>query len=171
MPVQISGSGSIAGVTSQDGLAIAGPCFSAYQTTATTLTQSVFGRVDFQVEDFDLGGRFNNTGATVNGIPPMAFMPNVPGYYLVTAGLQLSADANAVFLSAFKNGGEHRRGYGSGAAVNCARNPCLSVLVYLNGTTDYVDIRVYVGSATGLATQGGSLAYTNFFQAHMVRAA
>jgi len=51
--------------------------------------------------------------------------------------------------------------------LSVCQAPAASVLMYLNGTGDYVDMRVYVSVTTSLMSQTGA----NYFQASFVRGA
>lgn len=140
-----------------------GPAFSAYQSTAqSALAAASFVKVLFQTEEYDTNSRFNNTGSAVNGIPAYAFMPNVAGYYQVNA-LVTHASAFETFIAIYKNGGQHK--FGIDAGGSWASNA--SALVYLNGTTDYIEIYAYFGTSSSPIANSLS----TYFQASLLRAA
>lgn len=86
-----------------------------------------------------------------------AFTPNVPGYYQINSCIQ-SAASGAVFFSQFFINGVARNlsqytGLGENGGVSC-----ISALVFLNGTTDTVDVRA-VSSINGSGIVSGSFAH------------
>ena len=141
-----------------------GPAFSAYQSSAQTISSATVTKLQFQTEEWDTNGAFNNTGSTVGSTPAYAFCPTVAGYYAVTAGFQVSSVQTSYLLYLYKNGAlvkylQVMYGSQSGLYGSCQ--------VYLNGSTDYIDVYAYL--AIGQALSGGSP--TTYFQASMVRSA
>jgi hypothetical protein len=129
------------------------PTFSYYQSSAQTLSSVTFTKLTFTTSDWD----------TTSGMYSSSrFTPTVAGYYQVNAGLSINT-ATQVVMSLYKNGGEFKRGVnfqsGTGNAV--------SALVFLNGSTDYIEIYGYLASGQAL-NAGVQLTY---FQAAMVRTA
>jgi predicted patatin/cPLA2 family phospholipase len=140
-----------------------GPAFSAYQSTAqSALSAAAYTKLLFQTKEFDTNSRFNNTGSTVNGIPAYAFMPDVAGYYQVNTAVQHNTSFETLVVI-YKNGSQHR----FGIDVNSSWSSVASALVYLNGTTDYIEVYAYFASsvAPNIGPQN------TYFQAAMVRAA
>jgi len=151
-----------------------GPAFLAYTANGVfqNVTNNVTTNTVFGSEAFDTGGCFNNTGSTVtlNGIstPAYAFAPNVAGYYQVNASVTNTNNTNATYtnMSLYKNGG----GYPTSGMLACGLassasygTPSGSALVYLNGTSDYIQIYTVSNSTTSL--------YQCTFSASLVRAA
>ena len=148
------------------GVAGNGPAFHAYMSNTQGISATTFTNVAFNAEDFDTASCFNNTGSTVGGIPAYAFLPNVAGYYQFNAGVYNQAANQVNILRLYKNGAyifELSR-------LFLASAPTLngSGLVYLNGTTDYIQIYFYCSAATTVGSNDGSLVW---FQAAMARAA
>jgi hypothetical protein len=86
-----------------------GPSFSAYQSTQqSSLTSNVTTLLQFQTEEWDTGGCFNNTGSTVtlNGVsaPQYSFAPNVAGYYQVSGRCSVASSVTYMLIKIFKNG-------------------------------------------------------------------
>lgn len=149
------------------GVAGNGPAFSAYKNTGQTFSVSTLTKVIFQLEEFDTASCFNNTASTVGGIPAYAFMPNVAGYYQVNLELDVYSNTSLVFCSFYKNGSEAKRGYGNNASNTETYTGC-SALIYMNGTTDYLEAYVY---AAGGAPNLASAPQYSYFQAFLARAA
>lgn len=116
-----------------------GPAFSAYLNTSNqTVTTGVATKVAFNAEDFDTDGCFDST-------TNRRFMPNVAGYYQFNwsvLAVPASGGLSQLMASLYKNGAEVKRGVQnaqtSGTIV--AINGGGSALVYMNGTTDYVEV-------------------------------
>jgi hypothetical protein len=148
------------------GVAGNGPSFGASQTTPQTITADTFTKLQYNVEDWDTASCYDNT-------TNFRFTPNVAGFYQVNARTQFIADAAArqeTFIAIYRTGGEYKRLPGSGTPATAISNPGGSVLVYLNGSTDYIEAYIYYsqGSAT---TAINASAVLNYFQASLVRAA
>jgi hypothetical protein len=136
------------------GVAGNGPAFSAYRNTGQTLTANVATKLLFNLEEFDTANNFDTSLSR--------FTPNVAGYYQVSGAVQNSVTASGILLAIFKNGSNAKIGQYT-QAVQFTINT-VSALIYLNGTTDYIELYATF-SATGDNT-GNS-----YFQAVLVRAA
>ena len=138
-----------------------GPAFSAYQSSAQTLSSITFTKINFQTEEWDTNNNFDNA-------TNMRFTPTVAGYYDITAGVATAASATGIILRLYKNGSSHRtlyyNGFGSFANANGGYG---AAMAYCNGSTDYLEIYAYF--VTGQAVTNAS--DQTFFQASMVRSA
>ena len=144
-------------------LAIDGPAFSAYNNATQALTSATLTKVLFQVKEFDTANCFDNT-------TNYRFTPTVAGYYFINAALQFSQSNINNFVSIYKNGSEFKRGNEGGNFANYAPyNVTVSALIYLNGSTDYVEIYGYQGSASGQTISATSIG--TYFQAFLARGA
>ena len=144
------------------------PAFSAYPTAQQTVTSSVSTVVVLNAEEFDTASCFNNTGSTVGGIPAYSFMPNVAGYYMfsTTVSNEVSVSSVRFIVITQKNGtgGDRVFDYQNTGTFNAPG----TILYYLNGTTDYVTLQVYIAATT--AKLNSPFAQTRF-QGFLVRAA
>jgi len=148
-----------------------GPTFAAHLYSST---QSLPGGADTKItlttELWDTAGAFNNTGSTVtlNGlsVPSYSFCPPVAGYYQLSGMVQFGSTPTAS-IDFFRNGVFNQNGDGFRGELSVCQAPAASALMYLNGTGDYVDMRVYVSGTTSLMSQTGA----NYFQASFVRGA
>ena len=176
MPISIAGSGTITGIsagglpddciTTADIAAGAvtpaktagGPAFSAHANAGVSVSTGTFVKIPFQVEVFDTASCYDNT-------TNYRFTPNVAGYYQVTARTQWTTNNGTTenMLIVHKNGSEHRRGFGGVIGVG------VNALVYLNGSTDYIEIYGYQSTGGTIAVTG--LNEYGFFQAVFVRPA
>jgi hypothetical protein len=136
-----------------------GPAFSAYQSSGQALSSNTQTKLQFQAEEFDTASCFDST-------TNHRFTPNVAGYYQVSGGLAMASSATQIQLQLYKNGSLAKSlGSTFSSVVSWLYGSCL---VYLNGSTDYIELYGYV--ATGQNTYAASAANT-YFQAVMVKGA
>lgn len=149
-------------------LGINGPAFSAYPSAAQTITNNTYQIFNANTELFDTASCYNNTGSTVGGIPAYSFLPNVAGYYQVSAAWYAATSAGGIVSAIYKNGAAYQltvvQFYSGGNAlgVNC--------LVYLNGTSDYIGHYVFQSQGSSYTTLA-SRPDLYYFAASMVRSA
>lgn len=127
-----------------------GPAASAYRATSTqALSSGVWTKVQLTGELFDTAGAFDST-------TNFRFQPNVEGYYDCAFGVYFTAASALTQACAglYKNGSIVAQGSYNAAAntTNCAS--ASSKLVYMNGTSDYLELFGY-GSGTSLAIASG----------------
>jgi hypothetical protein len=140
-------------------IAIDGPAFSAYQSSAQTLSSATNTKIQFQTEEFDTN---NNFDPTTN----YRFTPTIAGYYQVNGGFQVASSATGGAIAIYKNGSGYKSGAGNPNATT-SNQWQVSALVYLNGSTDYVELYGYITTGQALVAN----AQFTYFQASMVRAA
>lgn len=134
----------------QTGFAGNGPSFSAYNSVAIAINYATWTKIAMQTEEWDTANCFDST-------TNYRFTPNVAGYYQLSGSLQVTNNI-IMALSIYKNGNEYRRGlYSNPATIFCGS---ISSMVYLNGTTDYVELYGYSATAGSVNTQTGT--YTHF---------
>ncbi len=134
--------------------------FSAFRTANQALTSGVFTKVQCDGEEFDTAGAYNPA--------THRFQPQVEGFYQINAGVLLKgASLSIAILLLYKNGGLQRRGSDIRATLTGYVAPVLSTLVYMNGTTDYLELFVFA-DGTSLLLEGTTAA-DNFFQGCLVR--
>ena len=156
MTITISGSGTIGGLVAgglpdativQADLATpvvgTGPAFSAYAGSATALSNAAWTKVLFDTENYDTNNNFASS----------TFTPTVAGYYQINTHVTVQGATSAeVGVAIYKNGAQYAVGVDiSGTTVYTI---CASASLYMNGTTDTVDVRFYIGT-TGKQTQSG----------------
>jgi hypothetical protein len=143
---------------------IKGPAFSAQLGSTQSITGNVNTKVTINTEIFDTN---NNFDSTTN----YRFTPTVAGYYQVNFTVMYANTTSTNFIFAFirKNGTECGRGSLAYAASTSYPNSAGSLLVYLNGSTDYIELYAYVNTTGNLEGYTPSV-YTSF-SASMVRSA
>jgi hypothetical protein len=136
-----------------------GPAFSAYAASVQSVSNSTQTKVAIDTKEFDTATCFNTSNNR--------FTPNVAGYYLVTGQVFYgSSTVSRMIVNIYKNGSSVKIG---SDIVTSGYRVVASALVYMNGTTDYLELYTYcVGSGQ---TIGGSGSYDTYFQAFLARAA
>lgn len=140
----------------------AAPAFSAYASSTTSIPNNAFTKVAFQTEEFDTNSNFDSS-------TNYRFTPTVAGYYQITLQIQFNSAPNSVWCSIYKNGSRFKEPGTQGGAGAYIFGTGLSVLIYLNGSTDYVEGYAYQNS--GGALNVGTGAATTYFQGFLARSA
>ena len=151
--------GSVVQADLASGVAGTGPAFSAYRSGDQSVTSGVYTKIAFNAETFDTASCFDST-------TNYRFTPNIAGYYQLNCtvshnGTSVSSAVPAVY----KNGSIYQ--YGPYIQATNA-NSSISTMLYLNGTTDYVEIYAY---QTGSVAAWSGNTYSTWFNGHLVRAA
>lgn len=140
-------------------MAVDGPAFSAYRSSAQTISNATFTKVQFNAEDFDTAGCYDNS-------TNYRFTPTVAGYYQFNWMIQTTASVGTLFLTLlYKNGSPEKRGE---AITGGSYSSGGSALLYMNGTTDYAEVYIYQASGSSKDLDTGA---STFFQASMTRGA
>jgi hypothetical protein len=142
------------------------PAFSAYPSSTQTISTNVVTKVNFGTENFDTNNNFASS----------RFTPTVAGYYQINSQLDFSGTGayNYYFTNRLtKNGttifntAASILQLGSGGQFSLPQ----SYLVYMNGSTDYLEVYAYIYdyTTTGTVLINGSI-YSSF-NGSLVRAA
>jgi hypothetical protein len=141
------------------------PAFSAFRFGAyQAFSQNTFTKAAIQSEVFDTNNCYDST-------TNYRFTPTVAGYYQVTGyiGIQNSSTYTRAIVSIYKNGAEYTRSDFNQSTITYMSVP-FSGLIYMNGTTDYIEVYVY-SNASAPNVDYGSAPYASLFSAAMVRSA
>ena len=128
-----SGTGNLVTVPSVTGTAMVSgnmPAFRAQANSTTSLPNSTWTKVTLASIDFDTNSNFSSS----------RFTPTVAGYYQINAGVETSVATATSLVGIFKNGALYASscsGWQSGAVD---ATPAVSDLVYMNGSTDYIEM-------------------------------
>lgn len=133
-----------------------GPSFSAY-ISSQTVSGSTWTKMACSLEEFDTN---NNFDSTTN----YRFQPTVAGYYQFNGKVQMGVTATPIALAFYKNGTAVK--FGSDLSTSNA-GVSSSALIYLNGSTDYVEFYMYIVTGQILSVSAGA----NYFQGFLARAA
>lgn len=112
------------------------PIFSAYKSgSAQTISTGTYTKITFESEEFDTNNNFASS----------RFTPTVAGYYQINWLINIGSGSGSYewVASIFKNGVSYKTGLDAGSLQYGIGG---SALVYLNGTTDYIEIWSYQGS-------------------------
>ena len=144
---------SLINAASQGGV----PAFSAYQSSAQTIGTNTFTKVQYQTEEYDTNNNYDN-------VTNYRFTPTVAGYYQVNGLIGMSSATVGGVLMVYKNGSRYKDGNGTSSGSTALG---VSAQVYLNGSTDYIELYCYISVGQNLAAGVSAV----FFQAAMIRAA
>jgi hypothetical protein len=143
--------------------ATAAPSFSAYKTSTQAISSAVWTKITLDSEEWDTN---NNFDSTTN----YRFTPTVAGYYQISGSFSTepsSGTQTRTLCGIYKNGSEWKIGMDTNGTTS-RNNGMISVMIYMNGSTDYVELWAYVsgGSPSIRGTQGST-----WFQGFLARSA
>ena len=159
-----SGVGNLVTVPAVTGTAMVSgnmPAFSAYPNATQSNSAGTWSKMPFNTEEFDTASCYNTSN--------YRFTPNVAGYYQVNASVESTGNsASSYYLCAiYKNGSSFKYGQNYLSSVSSGPSATASTLIYLNGSTDYIELYA-IGQN---AWTSGSNALASYFQACLVRTA
>ena len=146
------------------GLAGTGPAFSVYLGTNQSVTSSTWIKAQLASEVFDTASCYDNA-------TNYRFTPNVAGYYQINGSIYHNYTASAgvrIGTSIYKNGSSYSEQQITNAGYSLYGTITVSSLIYLNGTTDYVELWGINYSASAQFYGSQVLSY---FNGAMMRAA
>lgn len=148
-------SGAVVQADIASGVAGTGPAFSAYPSGTQTFTSGTTTKVNFDTEEWDTNNNFASS----------RFTPTVAGYYQINAYMTAIYPGGESALFIYKNGAQARTLLDiQGAYLYMLAG---SSVIYCNGSTDYIEIYVYMQNG---ATNYSGIGRTNF-SGSMIRAA
>ena len=137
------------------------PAFSAYTDADTqSISNATWTKVVLDTEEFDTASCFDSS-------TNYRFTPTVAGYYQINAAVTYAVPASTAGAGAviYKNGSGLCWGTASGTS-NMFPTAFLSSLIYLNGSTDYIELYIYNGTgATSSTSYGRNYCYMNGYLA------
>ena len=139
------------------------PAFNAYTITTQTIATNTFTKIQYNVKTFDTNTNYDNT-------TNYRFTPTVAGYYQINGNFAMAGAASGYCqIAIYKNGGQVASGSGIPNNTNVGGMCFAGTVLFLNGSTDYVEIYGWQNSGgnLGLQTSTGF----NTFSGVMVRAA
>lgn len=155
----ISGTGANAGI--QMGAAFA-PTFSVYRTGNQSIGSASWTKIQLNTEEFDTANCFDST-------TNYRFTPTVSGYYQFSFCVTCAAFSGSYALAEiYKNGSEAKKGSNFSPNASAGPSSSGSALIYMNGSTDYVEL-FFISSAA--STVNGTGVYDTFFQGFLARSA
>jgi len=126
------------------------PSFSVHRNgTDQTVTSDVSTKILWTTEEFDTNNDFDLTNSK--------FVPSVAGKYMLNLNVWVTDNTDWCQARIYKNGAEEIEAGAIGAAGEIIANA--SIILDMNGTTDYIEGYVYNGGGTTLS---GNKVLTNF---------
>jgi hypothetical protein len=133
---------------------VAAPVFFATISGTFTLNNTSFTKVPFNSEVFDTANCYDPT-------TNYRFTPNVAGYYQINILVQIysaPSTAGVMYAALYKNGSGYLYGPVLPLVNGVETGSSISTLVYLNGTTDYVEVYARQSSNISLTYDTGAWA-------------
>lgn len=141
------------------GVAGNGPAFSAFLNSSQSLTNNTWTKININTETFDTNNMYDTS--------LFRFTPNVAGYYFCVGALRVPG-GSFVTAAIYKNGSIAKQGV-IGGSVNNPYSSQVSGLVFLNGTTDFIELFGLQAAGSTLSINTGLEA--TYFDAFLARAA
>jgi hypothetical protein len=139
------------------------PAFSANTVTAQSFSSSTFTKVQYNVETFDTNSNYDNA-------TNYRFTPTVAGYYQINGNVSFAGSAiGYVQIAIYKNNGQLISGSGIPNNMTIGGMVMVSSIIYMNGSTDFVEIYAWQSSGGALVLQ--TSAGNNTFSGCLVRGA
>ena len=129
------------------------PAFSATSSANQSASSGVYTKLILDTEQFDTNSNFDNT-------TNYRFTPTVAGYYQINGTLISPSNATSTSVVIYKNGSQYVSTVVYHPSVGVTQRFNISTLLYLNGSTDYVEFYglQYGGTVlVGGSTMNGSL--------------
>jgi hypothetical protein len=142
-----------------------GPAFSAYGNADQVIITGTYTKVAFNVESYDTNSNYDTTN--------YRFLPTVAGYYLINAYTewQGTATTNLRSINLYKNGVLFRRSQQQSFATSGNTAASYTGIIYLNGTTDYVEMYVIQATGSNLSILNSNGISFNWFEGYLARSA
>ena len=171
--IQIQSNGVTVCTINADGLSMNtgtlagnGPAFRAHLSADQSITNNTWTKVQFNTENFDTNSNYDNS-------TNYRFTPTVAGYYQVNFRVRFNGTSLTTQLAAiYKNGAitsyanTGRFATSSDVGVNGGD------LLYMNGTTDYLEVFGFLTASSGNIIQSDLLGgFNTFFSGFLARAA
>jgi hypothetical protein len=140
------------------------PAFSAYASSTFTVASSTNTKVPINTKIFDSNSNFDTTNNR--------FTPTVAGYYQIQGACFISPPNNTsgFILALYKNGSDYQHLMRDQYEVNFNQMPSGGTIVYLNGSSDYVELYVWQNGGS-TQTFGQGTQNTTWFSGSLARSA
>jgi hypothetical protein len=154
MAITINGTGTITGISAGGlpdaiitqselvaNVASNGPAFFVRPSASQTVTSGVSTKIQLDTEDFDTNSNFDTS--------TYKFTPTVAGYYQISCSLRGTGTSTntQTAVTLYKNGSPYINAVSTSSSGT--QFPAFSTLIYMNGTTDYIE---FYGNVNGTGT-------------------
>jgi len=180
MPITINGTGTVTGISAgglPDGVITTddiaagavttpkitgGPSFSAYANATQTVSNAVNTKVILNTERWDTANAFDST-------TNYRFQPTVAGYYQFNGVLRtFYSTLSVVYVELWKNGAAYIRGSENNTTT---AQVTVSEIIFLNGSTDYVEMYGFISGTGTLQFQYFDATFTSRLSGALIRPA
>jgi len=127
-----------------------GPAFRASINSDLGVSVSTWTKVPFDTEEFDTNSNYDNA-------TNYRFTPTVAGYYQANASVRASysgAAGDFVWVRIYKNGTAYNGHYNRDANGQPYGSVNVSDLVYMNGSSDYIEVYFQTNHNTAYISNG-----------------
>jgi len=157
----VAGTTTLTLPTTSGTVMVNGPTFNATMSTTQTITTSTFTKVNFNTEEWDTNSNYDTS--------TYRFTPTVAGYYQVSCSIDSGAStaATRVLPGIFKNGSGYKFGGNLTTGAGDSFTSVCSGIVYMNGSTDYIECYGFIIATTAIISPGGG----SWFDACLIRSA
>jgi hypothetical protein len=136
-----------------------GPTFRASKNSVQSISTSTWTKIQFNVEDWDTNSNYDNA-------TNYRFTPTVAGYYQVDVAIEFNNVTGNYIAAIYKNGSVYIfTAFYAGSTIGS--HPTAHGLVYMNGTTDYIEGYAYTTTSSQSLYNGAA----TYFNATLVRGA
>jgi hypothetical protein len=146
------------------------PAFRAYLSSDQSITSGVSTKVNINSVSGNIGFDTNSWFDTTN----KRYVPQIAGYYQITGTIRVTGSSiTRVIALLFKNGVQYEQGMAvNPSSTTSAQHFMVSSIVYLNGTTDYVELwGTVIATSPAFDIATASEYATCFLSGFLVRAA
>ena len=144
-------------------LAINPPAFRVHTETTQNVTSNVETKAVLDIKDFDTDNWFNTT--------TYRYTPQIAGYYSFTGMLRIGGTTlTTQAASLYKNGSRIFASFSRDTGNNPV-HVTVSDLIYLNGSTDYVELFGIATASSGTVFSYADVSATSILSGYLVRAA
>ena len=140
------------------------PAFSASSNASQTLTTTTFTKVVLGVEEFDTNNNFASS----------RFTPTVAGYYQINGAIYFTGSGLSYGSTRlYKNGSQYKIGSFVLLTAGTQTDYISTVadVVYMNGSTDYVELYGYANISAGGSIVMSSGSTTTYMSGCLLRSA
>jgi hypothetical protein len=143
-------------ITTGSTFAGTGPLFYAYRSATQALTINTLTKVAFDLELYDTNSNFNTT--------TNRFTPTVAGYYNLNGAItwQNTAVTSQNYFVFYKNGVDWSYSSIPSGPYNTNLKLDGSTIVYMNGSTDYIEVYALIGVTSNLLSGSGLTYFSGF---------
>lgn len=139
--------------------ATAAPTFRASKNSGQSISTSTWTKIQYNVGDWDTNSNYDNA-------TNYRFTPTVAGYYQVDVAIEYNNVIGSYIAAIYKNGSAYIfTAFYAGSTIGS--HPTAHGLIYMNGTTDYIEGYTYTSTASQSLYNG----VATYFNASMVRGA